>query len=70
MKKSLIALTRDALGSMRDLLPIVVVISVFQVFVFRESAADLISMAAGALLVVAGLTFFIFGLRLSLFPVG
>lgn len=70
MKKSLIALTRDALGSMRDLLPIVVVISVFQVFVFRESAADLISMAVGALLVVAGLTFFIFGLRLALFPVG
>jgi hypothetical protein len=70
LKKSLIALTRDALGSMRDLLPIVVVISVFQVFVFRESAADLISMAVGALLVVAGLTFFIFGLRLALFPVG
>jgi len=70
LKDSLIALTRDALGSLRDLLPIVVVISVFQVFVFRESAADLISMAAGALLVVAGLTFFIFGLRLALFPVG
>ena len=70
MKESLIALTRDALGSLRDLLPIVVVISVFQVFVFRESAAGLLSMAAGALLVVAGLTFFIFGLRLALFPVG
>ncbi len=70
MKDSLIALTRDALGSLRDLLPIVVVISVFQVFVFRESAAGLISMAMGALLVVAGLTFFIFGLRLALFPVG
>ncbi|VUX54999.1 putative PTS system mannose-specific, factor IIC [uncultured Woeseiaceae bacterium] len=70
MKESLIALTRDALGSLRDLLPIVVVISVFQVFVFREPAANLISMAVGALLVVAGLTFFIFGLRLALFPVG
>jgi hypothetical protein len=70
LKESLIALTRDALGSLRDLLPIVVVISVFQLFVFRESAADLISMATGALLVVAGLTFFIFGLRLALFPVG
>ena len=70
MKDSLIALTRDALGSLRDLLPIVVVISVFQVFVFRESATGLISMATGALLVVAGLTFFIFGLRLALFPVG
>ena len=70
MKDSLIALTRDALGSLRDLLPIVVVISVFQVFVFREPAAGLISMAMGALLVAAGLTFFIFGLRLALFPVG
>ena len=70
MKDSLIALVRDALGSLRDLLPIVVVISIFQVFVFRESAASLIPMATGAILVVAGLTFFIFGLRLALFPVG
>ena len=70
MKESLIALMRDALGSLRDLLPIVVVISVFQVFVFREPAAELLSMATGALLVVAGLTFFIFGLCLALFPVG
>lgn len=70
MKESLIALSRDALGSMRDLLPIVVVISIFQIFVVRESAADLLPLATGALLVVAGLTFFIFGLRLALFPVG
>ena len=70
MKDSLIALAKDALGSMRDLLPIALVISVFQIFVFRDSAAALFEMAGGALLVVAGLTFFIFGLRLALFPVG
>jgi len=70
LKDSLTALANDALGSVRDLLPIVFVISIFQVFVFRDSAADLSSMAAGALLVVAGLSFFIFGLRLALFPVG
>ena len=70
MKESLIALTRDALGSLRDLLPIVVVISAFQLFVFREPVSGLLSMAMGALLVLAGLTFFIFGLRLALFPVG
>ena len=70
MKESLIALTRDALGSLRDLLPIVVVISAFQLFVFRQPVAGLLSMATGALLVLAGLTFFIFGLRLALFPVG
>ncbi len=70
MKESLIALSRDALGSLRDLLPVVVVISIFQIFVVRESVAGLLSIATGALLVVAGLTFFIFGLRLALFPVG
>lgn len=70
MKESLIALARDALGSLRDLLPIVLVITTFQVFVFREPVTSLVSIATGALLVVAGLTFFIFGLRLALFPVG
>lgn len=70
MRNSLIALGKDALGSLRDLLPIALVISVFQIFVFRDSAAVLFSMLGGAFLVVAGLTFFIFGLRLALFPVG
>ena len=70
MKESLIALLRDTLGSLRDLLPIVVVISGFQLFVFRTPLSGFVSMATGAVLVVAGLTFFIFGLRLALFPVG
>ena len=70
MKESLITLARDALGSLRDLLPIVLVISAFQLFVFREPVTGLVSIATGALFVVAGLTFFIFGLRLALFPVG
>ena len=70
MKDSLIVLAKDALASLRNLLPIVVVISVFQVFVFRESISGLMSMAIGGFLVVAGLTFFIFGLRLALFPIG
>ena len=70
MKESLITLARDALGSLRDLLPIVLVISAFQLFVFREPVTGLLSIATGALFIVAGLTFFIFGLRLALFPVG
>jgi len=70
MKDSLIALAKDALASLRNLLPIVVVISVFQVFVFRESVSGLMSMAIGGFVVVAGLTFFMFGLRLALFPIG
>ena len=66
----MIVLAKDALASLRNLLPIVVVIGVFQVFVFRESVSGLMSMAIGGFLVVAGLTFFIFGLRLALFPIG
>lgn len=70
LKDSLTALAHDAAGSLRDLLPIALVIAVFQIFVFEESATGLLSMASGALLIVLGLTFFIFGLRLALFPVG
>ena len=70
MKESLIALAKDAFASLRDLLPIVIVIGVFQVFVIRVPFAGLMSLIVGGLLVVAGLTFFIFGLRLALFPIG
>lgn len=70
MKDSLIALSRDALSSMRDLAPIVFVIAVFQAFVIRQPVEGFLSLVFGGLLVVAGLTFFIFGLRIALFPIG
>ncbi|MBT8067228.1 MAG: DUF1538 domain-containing protein [Gammaproteobacteria bacterium] len=46
------------------------VIAVFQIFVIKQPVEGLLSLAIGALLVVAGLTFFIFGLRIALFPIG
>lgn len=70
MKESIRALAKDAVDAMRDLLPIVVVIAVFQLFVIRQPVAGLFELAVGALLVVAGLACFIFGLRLALFPIG
>ncbi len=70
MKKSLIALSRDALSSMRDLAPIVVVIAVFQAFVIRQPVEGFLTLLFGGLLVVVGLAFFIFGLRIALFPIG
>ena len=70
MKNSLIALSKDALFSLRDLAPIVLVIAVFQVFVIKQPVSGLLSLVFGGLLVVAGLAFFIFGLRLALFPIG
>ena len=70
MTDSLRALGKDTLDSLRDLMPIALVISAFQLFVFRTPVSGLVSLVFGALLVVAGLAFFIFGLRLALFPVG
>ena len=70
MKNSLIALSKDALFSLRDLAPIVLVIGVFQAFVIRQPVTGFLSLVFGALLVVAGLAFFIFGLRIALFPIG
>lgn len=70
MKNSLIALSRDALFSLRDLAPIVLVIAVFQIFVVKQPVSGFWSLLTGGLLVVAGLAFFIFGLRIALFPIG
>ena len=70
MKDSLLALSKDALSSMRDLAPIVIVSAVFQAFVIRQPVEGFLSLVFGGLLVVAGLTFFIFGLRIALFPIG
>jgi len=70
LKNSLIALSRDALFSLRDLLPIIVVIAVFQFLVIKQPVEGFLSLAIGAVLVVAGLAFFIFGLRIALFPIG
>jgi hypothetical protein len=70
LKDSLIALSKDALNSLRDLTPIVLVIVVFQLLVIRQPVDGVTSLLFGGLLVVAGLSFFIFGLRIALFPVG
>jgi hypothetical protein len=64
------ALGRDLRDSLRDLTPIVVVIAVFELLVLRQPAATLAPLAGGVLLVVIGLTLFIYGLKLALFPVG
>jgi hypothetical protein len=70
LKESLIALSKDALFSFRDLLPIVVVIAVFQLFVIKQPVSGVVELVYGGFLVLLGLAFFIFGLRLALFPIG
>ena len=70
MKDSLIALSKDALFSLRDLAPIVLVIVVFQLFVIKEPVSGFLTLLFGGVMVVLGLAFFIFGLRIALFPIG
>lgn len=70
MRGAASGLLRDALNSLRDLLPIVAVIGVFQILVVGNPVSVLAPLAAGGLLVLAGLTLFIYGLKLALFPVG
>lgn len=61
---------RPLLGSCRDLLPIVVVIAVFQLLVFRQPLDNLLQVVTGLGLVAVGLTLFVFGLEMGLFPIG
>ena len=70
MHDAIKALWGDLLGSLRDLAPIVLVISGFQLLVFNQPLESLTGLLGGTALVVVGLTFFIYGLRLALFPVG
>ncbi len=63
-------LFRLTLGSIRDLTPVVLVILFFQVVVLQQPASQLIGLIEGAILVLLGLTLFVYGLELALFPMG
>ena len=56
--------------SLRDLLPILLTIGLFQLLVFRQPLARVGSFLLGLVLVVLGLTLFLAGLRIGLFPLG
>jgi hypothetical protein len=70
MKQNLSAFWAHAKGSIRDLAPIVIVILFFEFVVLQEIPDGLFGIAVGVVLVVIGLTFFIYGLELALFPIG
>lgn len=56
--------------SFRNLLPILVVVTVFQFAVFRQLPEGLLSMTTGLLVVVLGVALFLQGLEMGVFPVG
>ena len=57
-------------GSLRDLTPIIVVIGFFQIFVLQQPLENVASLISGVFFVILGLTFFIYGLEMGLFPIG
>jgi hypothetical protein len=61
---------REFLKAMRNLLPIVAVVAVFQLAVFRGLPDDPLQLVVGLLIVGVGIALFLQGLDLSVFPVG
>jgi hypothetical protein len=70
MKRALLAFAQTTAGSLRDLAPVVGVVLFFQFLVLRQPLPDAAQLVFGLVLVVLGLTFFIFGLEQGLFPIG
>jgi hypothetical protein len=60
----------EFLKALRNLLPIVIVVVVFQLLVFRSMPDDPLELVAGLLIVAVGIALFLYGLDLSIFPVG
>lgn len=56
--------------SIRDLAPIVLVIAFFQLLVLQQPIPNLLGLLTGTFLVVLGLTLFVHGLKVGLFPIG
>jgi hypothetical protein len=68
--ESLKAIWTAVLDSLRDLLPIILVISFFQFAVLQQPIPNLGEIVIGIVFVVIGLTLFVQGLNMSLFPIG
>ena len=68
--ESLKAIWTPVLESLRDLLPIILVIGFFQFAVLQQPIPNLGEIVLGIVFVVIGLTLFVQGLNMSLFPIG
>ena len=65
-----LALLKSLLSSLRDLLPIILVVGFFQLVVLQQPMPQLGPILVGLAFVVIGLTLFVFGLEMGLFPIG
>ncbi len=70
VRQQLLTFLKFAAGSVRDLLPIVLVVAFFQLVVLQQPLPEFGRVLLGLIAVVLGLTLFIQGLETGLFPVG
>jgi len=70
MKAQLLILIKSLSSSLRDLLPIIVVIAFFQLLILRKPIPHFGQILEGLVLVIIGLSLFIRGLEMGLFPIG
>lgn len=64
------AVLRICTGSFRDLVPIIVVVAFFQIVVLQQPFPNLDRVVVGLVFVVVGLSLFVQGLQIGLFPLG
>lgn len=67
---AIIRLLQSLLSSFKDLIPIILVVGFFEIFVLQQAPDNLFSILIGLVFIVFGLTFFVFGLEMGLFPIG
>ena len=70
MQSRLLSFLRLVTGSLRDLAPIILVIAFFQIFVLQQPFPHLERVVLGVAFVALGLTLFVQGLEMGLFPIG
>jgi hypothetical protein len=70
MNQQLTLLVKALLGSLRDLLPIILVVGFFQLVIIQQPIPDFFEILIGTLFIVIGLTLFVHGLETGLFPIG
>ncbi|MDH3647661.1 MAG: DUF1538 domain-containing protein [Gammaproteobacteria bacterium] len=70
MKSPVLSLIAQTFSSLRDITPIVLVVAFFQLVILRQPIPNWPELLIGMLMVVAGLSFFVRGLEMGLFPIG
>ena len=70
MKALVLKFLHSLRQSFQDLLPIILVIGFFQLVVLNQGVPNIWQILSGGLMVLVGLTLFVLGLQMALFPLG